>query len=70
MLNIREEDNMPIFNFECVECGKQEEKLVKNSEVLEVLCGCDKMSPMNKTNKVFNLNFSLKGNWFKNNQKY
>ena len=61
---------MPIFSFTCSECGKKEDLIVKSSEVLEVSCECDKMATMLKDEQVHQLNFALKGKWFKNTKGY
>ena len=61
---------MPIFDFTCTKCNLQFEKITSLSKSEEgVTCPCDEKAFAEK-NKVFNFNFSLKGNWFKNNQTY
>jgi putative FmdB family regulatory protein len=60
---------MPIFEFECPKCGKTVEKIISYEESEKTIkCDCGKSNL--KKNTAFNFNFTLKGNWFKNNQSY
>ena len=61
---------MPIFDFQCDKCNKTVEKIVslKDSET-PLNCDCDKKGKLFKK-PVSQFNFSLKGNWFKNNGTY
>lgn len=60
---------MPIFDFQCSKCNKRVEKIVslKESEK-EIDCDCGKGKLVKQAVSPFN--FSLKGNWFKNNGTY
>lgn len=60
---------MPMFVFKCDECGKTEERIVKNSEIEEQQCDCSQQSHMTQ---VFDpsCNFILKGTWYKNAKRY
>lgn len=61
---------MPIFDFQCDKCDKKVEKIVslKESEI-PIQCDCGKDGKLVKQ-PVAPFNFSLKGNWFKNNGTY
>jgi putative FmdB family regulatory protein len=61
---------MPIFEFTCDKCDKKFERILSyEASEEEVICPCDKQAPSQK-NKTFSFNFTLKGNWFKNNRTY
>lgn len=59
---------MPIFTYVCQKCGATEDRLVSQSERDDQKC--DKCQ--NKMQEQFpnSMNFSLKGNWYKNNKSY
>jgi len=61
---------MPIFEFFCDECGKTTEKIMRfeESEKKDIPCNCG-TGTLSKI-PISSFNFSLKGNWFKNNQNY
>ena len=60
---------MPIFEYKCTKCNKEVDRLVSHSKAdnpQPCSCGAD----MLRIDKISSTNFSLKGNWFKNNQRY
>ena len=61
---------MPIFEFECMVCGKREDRLVKRDDVESQKCTCEDGAPMVKADVIQNTSFSLKGRWFKTTKGY
>lgn len=57
---------MPIHDYKCVKCGKEEERLVKFSDAESQVCACEEESPMEIVNGTNPINFKLKGRWFGN----
>lgn len=61
---------MPIYQYECKKCGNEEDRLVSFSNANEQVCNCDENAPLVRKEVVNQLNFALKGNWFKNRGTY
>ncbi len=61
---------MPIFEFECVVCGKKEDRLIARSEIDDQKCTCQDDAAMIKSENIQNTSFSLKGRWYKTTKSY
>lgn len=60
---------MPIFSFKCKKCNKEEDRLVKRSDIDTQKCStCGEL--MLKEDKIMSTTFNLKGNWFKTTKSY
>lgn len=60
---------MPMFNFTCEKCGKNEDRFVSNSEIDQQTCSCEEKVKMVQQFSP-SCNFILKGKWFKNTKSY
>lgn len=59
---------MPIFDFYCFNCKKEEERLVKLAQLHEQKCSCNCV--MEKMDKISSNHITFKGKWFSNNKEY
>lgn len=62
---------MPIFLYECLTCGRQEDILVKHSEAEAMqFCTCRKELSMRKIDTISASLIKFKGNWHKTTGTY
>ena len=62
---------MPVFTFKCLTCGKEEDRLVKASDVDKMqFCSCRKELSMRKIDSFGVPALNFKGNWYKTTGNY
>lgn len=61
---------MPLFDFYCPKCKKEEERLVNNTDVNHQYCECNSKKPMQKMDKLGINGLQFKGKWFKTSGEY
>lgn len=62
---------MPIMTYECLTCGKKEDRLVKLSETNNMqFCSCRKELSMRKIDSFGVPGLQFKGNWYKTTGNY
>lgn len=62
---------MPIFTYECLTCGKREDKLVKREEAENMQqCSCQVPFSMRKVDSFSPSLLKFKGNWHKTTGSY
>lgn len=62
---------MPIYEYECLTCGKIEDKLVRSDDADKLqFCDCSLKLSMKRNHKIGLSSFHLKGDWYKTGGEY
>lgn len=59
-----------IYEYECEKCGKIEDRIVSSSTQNKQKCNACYGAKMNRVDKIYATNFTLKGQWYKTTKSY